>query len=65
MIRAIEAHAGHALPGLRESLTQAKAGDFSRIHTPEQIVARREIFDQMAQEAEESGRYDKVFPPGE
>ena len=27
---AIEADAGHALPGLRESLTQAKAGDFSR-----------------------------------
>jgi uncharacterized protein (DUF4415 family) len=39
--RVIEADAGHALPGLRESLAQAKASDFSRVHTPEQIVARR------------------------
>ncbi len=39
--RAIEKDAGHALPGLRESLAQAKAGTFSRVHTPEQIVARR------------------------
>lgn len=39
--RAIEDDAGHALPGLRESLAQAKAGTFSRVHTPEQIVARR------------------------
>ena len=39
--RAIEDDAGHALPGLRESLAQAKAGTFSRAHTPEQIVARR------------------------
>ena len=39
--RAIETDAGHALPGLRESLAQAKAGDFLRVHTPEQIVARR------------------------
>ena len=39
--RAIEADTGHALPGLRESLAQAKASDFSRVHTPEQIVARR------------------------
>jgi uncharacterized protein (DUF4415 family) len=39
--RAIEDDAGHALPGLRESLTQAKAGKFFRVHTPEQIVARR------------------------
>jgi uncharacterized protein (DUF4415 family) len=39
--RAIENDAGHALPGLRESLTQAKAGSFSRVHTSEQIVARR------------------------
>ena len=39
--RAIEADAGQALPGLRESLAQAKASDFSRVHTPEQVVARR------------------------
>jgi uncharacterized protein (DUF4415 family) len=39
--RAIEDDAGHALPGLRESLAQAKAGKFSRIHTPGQIVRRR------------------------
>ena len=39
--RAIEDDAGHALPGLRESLAQAKAGAFVRVHTPEQIVARR------------------------
>lgn len=38
---AIEDDAGHALPGLRESLAQAKADDFSRIHTPEEITARR------------------------
>ena len=39
--RAIEDDAGHALPGLRESLAQAKAGTFSRVHAPEQIAARR------------------------
>lgn len=39
--RAIEGDAGHALPGLHESLAQAKAGNFSRVHTPEQIIARR------------------------
>jgi uncharacterized protein (DUF4415 family) len=45
--RAIEDDAGHALLGLRESLAQAKAGaqarpgTFVRVHTPEQIVARR------------------------
>jgi uncharacterized protein (DUF4415 family) len=39
--RAIEEDAGQALPGLRESLAQAKAGSFARVHTPEQIVARR------------------------
>ena len=39
--RAIEADAGQALPGLRESLAEAKAGKFSRTHTPEQISARR------------------------
>ena len=39
--RAIEKDAGQALPGLRESLAQAKASDFAQVHTPEQIVARR------------------------
>ncbi|MGC9198199.1 MAG: BrnA antitoxin family protein [Acidobacteriaceae bacterium] len=39
--RAVEEDAGQALPGLRESLAQAKAGDFARVHTPQQIVARR------------------------
>lgn len=38
---AIEADAGQALPGLRESLAQAKAGQFARVHAPEQIAARR------------------------
>lgn len=38
---AIEADAGQALPGLRESLAEAKAGKFAQVHTPEQIVARR------------------------
>ena len=41
VVRAIEGDAEHALAGLRESLAQAKAGSFSRVHTPEQIVARR------------------------
>ncbi len=38
---AIEADAGQSLSGLRESLAEAKAGKFARVHTPEQIVARR------------------------
>ena len=38
---AIEADAGQALPGLREALAEAKAGQAGRVHTPEQIVARR------------------------
>lgn len=38
---AIEADAGRALPGLRESLAEAKAGEYARVHTPEQIGARR------------------------
>lgn len=38
--RAIEDDAGRALPGLLESLAQAKAGRFSRVHTSEQIVKR-------------------------
>ena len=38
---AIEADAGEALPGLRESLAEAKAGNFAQVHTPQQIAARR------------------------
>lgn len=38
---AIEADAGQALPGLREALAEAKAGRVARVHTPEQIAARR------------------------
>jgi uncharacterized protein (DUF4415 family) len=39
--RAVENDAGQALPGLRESLAQAKAGKFAHVHTPEQIERRR------------------------
>jgi uncharacterized protein (DUF4415 family) len=35
---AIEADAGQALPGLRESLEQAKRGEFAVVHTPEMIA---------------------------
>lgn len=38
--KAIEADAGIELPGLRESLGQAKRGEFSRVATPEQILVR-------------------------
>lgn len=38
--RAIEADAGQALPGLRESLEQAKRGEFARVTTPAQILVR-------------------------
>jgi len=38
---AIEADAGQALPGLRESLSEAKAGTFAQVHTPDSIAARR------------------------
>ncbi len=38
---AIEEDAGEALPGLRESLAEAKAGVVGRVHAPEQIAARR------------------------
>lgn len=38
---AIEADAGEALPGLRESLAEAKAGQFAAVHTPTQIAARK------------------------
>lgn len=38
---AIEEDAGEALPGLRESLAEAKAGVAARVHAPEQIASRR------------------------
>jgi uncharacterized protein (DUF4415 family) len=38
---AVEADAGRALPGLREALDEAKAGRAGRVHTPEQVAARR------------------------
>ena len=38
---AIEADAGVALPGLRESLAEAKAGIYGAVHTPAQIEARK------------------------
>ena len=41
MAKAIEADAGESLPGLRESLAEAKAGKFAAVHTPEQIAARK------------------------
>lgn len=41
MALAAEADAGQALPGLRESLAEAKAGVYGAVHTPEQIAARK------------------------
>jgi hypothetical protein len=38
---AIEADAGRVLPGLREALAVVKAGQAGRVHTLEQVVARR------------------------
>lgn len=38
---AIEADSRQALPGLREALAEAKAGQSGRVHTPEQVMARR------------------------
>ncbi len=38
--RAIEADAGEPVPGIREALAQAKAGEFARITTPEQMLLR-------------------------
>ncbi len=38
---AIEADAGEKLPGLRESLAEAKAGKFAQVHKPDEIVARK------------------------
>lgn len=37
----IESDAGQALSGLRESLAEAKAGKFAKVHTPERITARK------------------------
>ena len=37
--KAIEADAGESLPGLRESLAEAKAGVFGTVHTPKQMAA--------------------------
>ncbi|MDR1461705.1 MAG: helix-turn-helix domain-containing protein [Azoarcus sp.] len=37
---AIEADAGEAVPGIREALAQAKAGDFARVTTPGQMLLR-------------------------
>lgn len=39
--KAIEADAGQTLPGLRESLAEAKAGKFGQVHTSESIAKRR------------------------
>ena len=39
--RAIEADAGEELPGLRESLEQAKRGEFAAVHTPAQMLVRQ------------------------
>ena len=39
--RAVEADAGHALPGLRQSLREAATGVVGRMTTPEQIAKRR------------------------
>ena len=38
--RAIEADAGQAIPGLRESLGDLKAGKVGTVHTPAAIAAR-------------------------
>ena len=40
-LKAIETDAGHATPGLRAGLEQAKRGEYAAVHTPEQIRARR------------------------
>lgn len=39
--KAIEADAGEALPGLREALAEARAGQFAAVHTPQAIAARK------------------------
>lgn len=39
--KAVEADAGRALPLLRDSLAEAKAGKFAELHTPAKIAKRR------------------------
>ena len=39
MALAVEADAGHEVPGVRESLKQARDGNFAAVHNPEQIDA--------------------------
>jgi len=39
--KAIEADAGQLMPGLRQSLEEAKSGVIGRIHTPDEIKKRR------------------------
>jgi len=41
MALAVEVDAGHAIPGLRDSLADLKTGRIGAIHTPEQISARK------------------------
>ena len=36
--KAVEADAGQPIPGLRDSLVEAKAGRFAEEHTPEKIA---------------------------
>lgn len=36
--KAVELDAGQALPSLRESLAQAKRGEFAAVHTPDMIA---------------------------
>lgn len=40
LTRAIEADAGQTIPGLGESIAEAKAGKFGAVHTPASIAAR-------------------------
>jgi len=39
--KAIEADAGQFMPGLRQSLEEAKSGAMGRVHTPDEIKKRR------------------------
>ena len=41
LAKVIEADAGEGIPGLRDALVEAKAGQFAAIYTPEQLTARR------------------------
>jgi len=50
VVAAVEADAGQTIPGLRQSLQEAKAGKFARVHTPEQMLARRSDAASVAQE---------------